>query len=54
MSSPSMRNELLGYDPREEVKTAGAQRWVDVVNAEGSYGQWRHPIAKKTSPRNNR
>jgi type III restriction enzyme len=31
------------------VKSAAAQRWVDAVNAEGSYGQWRYTIAKKTS-----
>ncbi|MGH9685535.1 MAG: hypothetical protein ACRD5K_00395 [Candidatus Acidiferrales bacterium] len=41
--------ETKGYDPREEVKVAAAQRWVDAVNAEGSYGQWRYVIAKKTT-----
>jgi type III restriction enzyme len=41
--------ETKGYDPREEVKTAAAQRWVEAVNAEGSYGQWRYAIVKKTS-----
>jgi hypothetical protein len=37
----------FGYDPREEVKSAAAQRWVDAVNAEGSYGQWRYTVVKK-------
>lgn len=41
--------ETKGYDPREEVKVAAAQRWVDAVNAEGTYGQWRYAIAKKTT-----
>lgn len=41
--------ETKGYDPREEVKVAAAQRWVDAVNAEGSYGQWRYTLVKKTT-----
>jgi type III restriction enzyme len=41
--------ETKGYDPREEVKRAAAERWVDAVSAEGSYGQWRYAIAKKTT-----
>jgi type III restriction enzyme len=41
--------ETKGYDPREEVKSAAAQRWVEAVNAEGSYGHWRYAIAKKTT-----
>jgi hypothetical protein len=41
--------ETKGYDPREEVKSAAAQRWVDAVNAEGSFGQWRYAIVKKTT-----
>jgi len=41
--------ETKGYDPREEVKSAAAQRWVDAVNAEGSYGRWCYRIIKKTT-----
>jgi type III restriction enzyme len=41
--------ETKGYDPREEVKSAAAQRWVEAVNAEGSYGQWRYTVVKKTT-----
>ena len=32
--------ETKGYDERAEVKEAAAQRWVDAVNAEGSFGTW--------------
>jgi type III restriction enzyme len=28
--------ETRGYDPREGVKRAAAERWVAAVNAEGS------------------
>jgi len=41
--------ETKGYDPLEATKAAAAQRWVDAVNAEGSYGHWRYIIAKKTA-----
>lgn len=41
--------ETKGYDPREEVKSAAAQRWVDAVNAEGSYGQWAYSLVRKTT-----
>jgi type III restriction enzyme len=41
--------ETKGYDPREEVKRAAAERWVEAVNAEGSYGQWRYAMVKKTT-----
>jgi type III restriction enzyme len=36
--------ETKGFDELEEVKTAAAQRWVDAVNAEGSFGGWRYEI----------
>ena len=39
--------ETKGYDPLEEVKTAAAHRWVNAVNAEGSYGRWRYGIVHK-------
>jgi type III restriction enzyme len=38
--------ETKGYDPREEVKEAAAQRWVDAVNAEGSFGVWRYALVR--------
>lgn len=41
--------ETKGYDPKEEVKRAAAERWVSAVNAEGSYGRWAYTIVKKTT-----
>jgi len=41
--------ETKGYDPLEDVKRAAAERWVAAVNAEGTYGQWRYALAKKTT-----
>jgi type III restriction enzyme len=41
--------ETKGYDPLEEVKSGAARRWVDAVNAEGSYGKWRYAIVKRTT-----
>jgi len=37
--------ETKGYDPLEEIKVAAAHRWVDAVNADGSYGRWMYTIA---------
>lgn len=36
--------ETKGHDPLEAVKRAAAERWVDAVNAGGSYGEWRYAI----------
>jgi type III restriction enzyme len=36
--------ETKGYDPLEDVKTQAARRWVDAVNADGAYGEWRYEI----------
>ena len=36
-----------GFDEREEVKRAAAERWVAAVNADGSYGKWAYALAKK-------
>jgi len=41
--------ETKGYDPKEEVKRAAAERWVSAVNAEGSCGRWAYTIVKKTT-----
>jgi type III restriction enzyme len=38
-----------GYNSLEEVKRAPAKRWVDAVNADGSHGQWRYVMVKKTT-----
>lgn len=39
--------ETKGYDEKEEIKVAAARRWVDAVNADGTYGRWEYAIAKK-------
>jgi len=36
--------ETKGHDPLEEVKVMAAHRWVDAVNADGSFGEWRYAI----------
>src|SRR5260370_12683526 len=41
--------ETKGYDPVADVKKAAAERWVAVVNAEGSYGRWSYELTNKTS-----
>jgi hypothetical protein len=38
--------ETKGYDPRAEVKEQAAHRWVDAVNADGSFGEWRYAIVR--------
>lgn len=38
--------ETKGFDELAEVKVAAAQRWVDAVNAEGSFGVWRYEIVR--------
>jgi type III restriction enzyme len=39
--------ETKGYDELEEVKQAAAERWVNAVNSEGSFGRWAYTIARK-------
>ena len=40
--------ETKGHgDPLEDIKTAAAHRWVNAVNAEGSYGKWQYAIVHK-------
>ena len=41
--------ETKGCDPKEEVKRSAALRWVNAVNAEGSFGRWNYAVAKKPS-----
>jgi type III restriction enzyme len=41
--------ETKGYDPLAEIKAAPADRWVKAVNAEGSFGQWRYAMARRTT-----
>ena len=37
--------ETKGHDDLAEVKVAAARRWVDAVNADGSFGRWDYAIA---------
>lgn len=37
--------ETKGHDDLAEVKVAAARRWVDAVNADGSFGRWGYAIA---------
>jgi type III restriction enzyme len=37
--------ETKGHDDLAEVKVAAAKRWVDAVNADGSFGRWDYGIA---------
>jgi type III restriction enzyme len=36
--------ETKGYDPLKHVKIGAALRWVEAVNAEGSWGRWAYRI----------
>jgi type III restriction enzyme len=38
--------ETKGHDPLEKIKTQAAQRWVDAVNADGSFGEWRYTVVR--------
>jgi hypothetical protein len=38
--------ETKGYDPRAEIKTQAAQRWVSAVNAAKSLGHWQFKMAR--------
>jgi len=39
--------ETKGFDPLAEVKTQAAIRWVNAVNADGTYAQWHYAMARK-------
>jgi len=39
--------ETKGFDELAEIKSQAAKRWVDAVNAEGSYGLWKYAVARK-------
>ncbi len=36
--------EVKGFDPLREVKAHAAQRWVDAVNADGTFGHWSYAV----------
>ena len=37
--------ETKGFDPVADVKKAAAERWVNAVNADGSFGHWAYRLA---------
>ena len=37
--------ETKGYDELKEVKAQAAVRWVNAVNADGTYGKWYYRVA---------
>jgi len=39
--------ETKGFDPLMEVKQQAAMRWVNAVQADGSYGRWYYAMARK-------
>jgi type III restriction enzyme len=39
--------ETKGFDPVAEVKAQAAHRWVNALNAEGSYGHWLYAVARR-------
>lgn len=39
--------ETKGFDPLMEIKKQAAERWVNAVNAEGSYGRWRYAMVNR-------
>lgn len=39
--------ETKGYDPLKEIKAAAAQRWVNAVNADSTFGQWSYAVTEK-------
>jgi type III restriction enzyme len=41
--------ETKGYDPLREVKEAAALRWVNAVNADGSFGTWKFRMANSVA-----
>jgi type III restriction enzyme len=41
--------ETKGYDPLAEAKASAAERWVNAVNADGSYGAWRYEMARSVA-----
>jgi type III restriction enzyme len=39
--------ETKGFDPLMEIKKQAAERWVEAVNAEGSYGLWKYAMVSR-------
>jgi type III restriction enzyme len=41
--------ETKGYDELAEVKAGAAQRWVNAVNADGTYGRWAYVMVRQVT-----
>ena len=41
--------EIKGFDELEDIKKSAAERWINAVNADGTFGVWTYAIAKKVS-----
>jgi hypothetical protein len=39
--------ETKGFDDLADIKAQAAQRWVNAVNADGSFGTWRYAMVRK-------
>lgn len=39
--------ETKGFDELADIKKQAAERWVNAVNADGSYGRWKYAMARK-------
>jgi hypothetical protein len=50
LSGDDERHQILetkSFDPLDEVKRSAAERWVNAVNADATYGRWSYAIARK-------
>jgi type III restriction enzyme len=39
--------EVRGHYDRAEVKAQAAQKWVEAVNADRTYGRWAYALARR-------
>ncbi len=39
--------EVKGFDPLKEVKKQAAERWMEAVNADGTFGRWEYAVVAK-------
>jgi type III restriction enzyme len=39
--------ETTGLDELADIKAQAAERWVQAVNSDGSFGTWRYAMARK-------
>ena len=39
--------ETKGFDELADIKARAAERWVQAVNSDGSFGTWRYAMARR-------